>query len=60
MRLQAHPDIVKVIDRIGEQMTLTRPEVIQKAVQLLAVTCDHAVYIEAPDDPGKIRELLIK
>lgn len=60
LRMEAHPDIIRVIDRIGEQMTLTRPEVIQKAVQLLALSCDRPIYIGSPDEPDKIHELLIK
>lgn len=60
LRMKAHPDIIRVIDRIGEQMTLTRPEVIQKAIQLLALSCDRPIYIGSPDEPDKIQELLIK
>ena len=59
LHLEVHPDLIAAIDRIGEQMTLTRPEVLQKAVQMLTVGISHKIYVEMPGEPEKIRELEI-
>jgi hypothetical protein len=58
-RIEVHPEMVKVLDDLQAKHALNNHcEVLQKAVQLLAIASDRSIYIER-DDKRLTRLLII-